>query len=55
MPYDVEDVLEAGCTLEPMICRHCGSDEVTFHQYIGDASCAACGEWQLDDEEESKQ
>ena len=54
MHYDVTDVLEAGCTLEPIVCRHCAHDDVTFNQYIGDACCAACGEWQLDDEKESE-
>ena len=45
--YDVQDVINAECTLEPIKCRNCGSLEVTFNQYIGDAQCAMCGEWQL--------
>ncbi len=46
--FDVQDVINAGCTLEPMICRVCGSLEVTFNQRIGDAYCESCGHWQLD-------
>jgi ribosomal protein S27E len=46
--YDVQDVINAGFNLEPMKCRNCGSLEVTFSQYIGDAQCAMCGEWQLE-------
>ena len=46
--YDIQDVLNAGCTLEPLVCRNCGSTEVTFSQYVGDAQCANCGRWQLD-------
>ena len=42
------DVIQAECTLEPMTCIHCGhTGEVTFNQYIGDAHCEWCGEWQL--------
>lgn len=49
--YDVQDVINAGCTLEPLKCRACGKvGEVTFNQAVGDASCAYCGEWQLDHE-----
>ena len=45
--YDVQDVINAEINLEPLKCRFCGSLEVSFFQYIGDASCAECGEWQL--------
>ena len=45
--YDVQDVINAEYTLEPIKCRNCGSLEVTFDQYIGDAQCGTCGEWQL--------
>ena len=45
--FDVQDVIDAGCTLEPLVCRNCGSTEVTFNQAIGDAHCATCGKWQL--------
>ncbi|AXK43999.1 hypothetical protein DVR09_16225 (plasmid) [Erythrobacter aureus] len=46
----VHTVLAAGCNLEPIECIHCGDDEnVTFNQGIGDAHCATCGEWQLED------
>ena len=48
--YDVQDVINAEYSLEPMICRYCGSLEVTYFQYVGDASCSNCGEWQLDNE-----
>ena len=46
--YTVKDVKKAGYTLEPMKCKHCGSEEVTFFQDIagGDAHCASCGKWQ---------
>jgi DNA-directed RNA polymerase subunit RPC12/RpoP len=46
--YTVEDVIKAGYNLEPIKCKYCGSLEVTFLQYVGDAQCAGCGEWQLD-------
>ena len=49
--YDVQDVINAGFTLEPIKCRFCGSLEVVFFQYIGDASCQECGKWQLEGEE----
>ena len=45
--YDVQDVINAECTLEPIKCRYCGSLEVDFNQYIGDAYCSHCGNWQL--------
>lgn len=47
--YNVHDVLNAEYTLEPLICLYCGSKEVTFHQYIGDAHCGDCGKWQVDE------
>jgi hypothetical protein len=47
--YDVQDVINAECTLTPFRCRFCGSHEVVYHQYIGDASCQECGFWQLED------
>ena len=40
------DVVNAEFNLEPIYCVYCDSTEVTFLQYIGDAHCAACGEWQ---------
>ena len=50
--YDVQDVINAGFNLEPLKCRHCGHiGETTFHQYIGDALCEMCGQWQLDKNE----
>ena len=49
--YTVHDVIAAECTLEPIVCLSCGSHEVTFYQYVGDAQCAECGEWQLDNSE----
>ena len=45
--FDVQDVLDVGYTLEPLVCRYCGSLEVTFYQYVGDTHCAKCGAWQL--------
>lgn len=47
--FSVAKVRAAECTLEPMNCIYCGSLEVTFHQYVNDACCAECGEWQVDD------
>ena len=44
--FDVDDVVQAECNLEPVKCRHCGSLEVTYHQYQVDAYCSDCGEWQ---------
>lgn len=44
----IEDVLNAGFNLEPIHCVFCDGKEVVFNQYIGDASCQDCGEWQLD-------
>jgi ribosomal protein S27E len=44
--YSVKQVKQAGCTLEPIKCRYCGSLEVVYNQYIGDGSCQECGEWQ---------
>lgn len=46
--YDIEDVINAGYNLEPIKCRKCGSLEVEFLQYIGDATCSNCGSWQLE-------
>ena len=48
--YDVQDVINAECNVEPLECRYCGSLEVVYHQYIGDASCEECGEWQLEND-----
>ncbi len=48
--YDVQDVIDAEITLEPMKCRHCGVvGETTYYDRHGDAYCAACGKWQLQD------
>ncbi len=49
--YSVQDVINAEINLEPLVCVHCGSHEVTYHQYIGDAHCSECGEWQLESTE----
>lgn len=46
MTYTINDILKAGCTLDPLKCVHCQSLEVTFDQHIKDAYCANCGEWQ---------
>ncbi len=48
--YDVQDVIDAEITLEPMKCRHCSVvGETTYHDRQGDAYCATCGKWQLQD------
>ena len=52
--YDIWDVINSECTLAPLKCRYCGSLEVTFLQYIGDAQCDDCGEWQLEREVENE-
>src|SRR3989442_4500513 len=41
--YTVADVQAAEFTLEPLTCIFCGSQEVTYLQYIGDGQCATCG------------
>ena len=46
--YNVYDVLEAEFTLEPLVCLFCGSREVVFEQYVGDAYCQGCGKWQIE-------
>lgn len=46
--YSVHDVINAQINLEPLTCLSCGSTEVTYHQYVGDAHCSDCGEWQLE-------
>ena len=48
--YSVEQVIAAEYTLEPIKCKFCGSLEVVFLQYVGDAYCQECGTWQLDGE-----
>ena len=46
--YDIQEVINAGCTLEPIKCRHCGHiGEVVFSQAAEDGYCQICGEWQL--------
>ena len=47
--YTIHDVLDAGYNLTPLVCLDCGSHEVTYLQYVGDAQCAECGKWQLED------
>lgn len=44
--FSIDDVKQAECTLEPIECVHCKSLDVTYQQYIGDAYCADCGQWQ---------
>ena len=46
--YSVEDCIQAECLLEPIECKHCGSTEVVYDQYIMDGKCQSCGAWQLD-------
>jgi len=48
--FTAHEVVAAGCTLEPIQCIFCDSLEVTFHQYLGDAHCAYCGDWQINPE-----
>ena len=44
--YFINDVINSGYNIEPLTCLNCNSQEVTFHQYIGDAYCSECGTWQ---------
>jgi hypothetical protein len=46
--YTTQDVINARVNLEPIKCYFCKSLEVTFYQYVGDAHCVECGEWQND-------
>ena len=46
--YFIKDVIEKGHNLEPLHCKYCDSEWVVFHQYVGDAVCEECGEWQLE-------
>ena len=45
--YDIQDIFDAECTLEPLKCRKCGSLEVVFLKGVMDAYCENCGRWQL--------
>ena len=49
--YTVIDVKAAAITLEPLLCLCCGSQEVTYLQYLGDGQYACCGEWQTGENE----
>jgi ribosomal protein S27E len=42
--YSVKDVRKAGFTLEPLVCKHCKTDEVVFNQYSNSAICQNCGQ-----------
>jgi len=48
--YDVQDIIDVEYNLEPLECRFCGSLELYFSDYVGDAYCAECEKWQLNDE-----
>ena len=41
-----QDVINSELNLIPLHCYYCGSKEVTFLQYVGDAHCSTCGKWQ---------
>jgi len=47
MKHYTKDIIESGHTLSPLHCNFCDSKEVTFLQYVGDACCGDCGEWQM--------
>ena len=32
-------------------CIHCEKQAVIYHQYIADARCESCGEWQEEDDD----
>ena len=46
--YDVQEIIDNECLYEPIKCRFCDSLEVDFIQYMRDAYCNMCGEWQRD-------
>ena len=47
MIYTTADIKQAGYTLAPLVCVHCGwLGEVVYNQYIGDGLCEICGKWQ---------
>jgi hypothetical protein len=46
----VHDIIDREYNLEPIHCIHCGSNEVTFDQKIGDGSCGECGKWQISED-----
>jgi len=50
LSYTINDVLQAGCNLEPLHCLNCGSLEVIFDQGVGDAICQDCCAWQSEPE-----
>lgn len=44
--YTVEQARQAGFTLEPIKCSHCGHiGEVSYDQAVNDYYCAMCGKW----------
>jgi len=53
--YDIEDVVRAGCVIEPLQCRHCqAAGYVVYHQAIADGYCELCGNWQLNRDGENR-
>jgi transcription elongation factor Elf1 len=48
--FTVYDVIDRGYNCDNIMCLYCGSTEVTYNQGIGDAHCANCGAWQLEDD-----
>jgi ribosomal protein S27E len=42
--YTAKDMRKVGYMLEPLVCKHCKSDEVVYNQYSDSASCQACGQ-----------
>lgn len=52
--YTVEQVIAAGYTLEPMVCKFCGSNNLYYNQGLHDALCEDCGLWQIEDDEEAE-
>ena len=49
--FDVQDVIDAEITLEPIKCRHCDTiGETTYYNSMKDAYCAVCGRWQLQED-----
>jgi len=44
--YTIKQARQAGFTLEPIKCPHCGHiGETSYNQKIDDYYCAMCGEW----------
>jgi hypothetical protein len=39
---------------QEQLCVHCDEHTVIYHQYVADARCESCGEWQEEEETKSE-